>query len=162
MRFPGFRDRHTPVTTAADGRTVAGAAAYADPALHPDVRTVAHERDRLALERDRAAHDRERAVNDVERAEKAAYQRGLRDGVRAKRNNPILTILVLILAIFGVVVGVFAIMEGSFQGGGARVDRTLGVAAVEARDSGGELAQDAGQALQTAGAEVERDAEAAR
>lgn len=164
MRIPGFPDRtDTTTVTPLTATTAAPATVHSTAALggaaHPLNQTI-HET-HVVHDRDRAG-DRDRLAHEVDKAEKAGYQRGLRDGVRARRNNPILMILVLLLAVFGVAVGVLAALEGSFAGGGARVDRGLGVAAVEARDTGGELAQDAGAALQREGAAVERSAEAAR
>jgi hypothetical protein len=159
MRFPGFRDR-TPTTTTTGLTPGVGAAAVPDNS-YANINQAAATREAVHDARD-ARRDADRYAIEAEKRAKAEYQRGLRDGVRAKRNNPILTILVLLLALLGIAIGVLAIREGSFAGAGQVLDRSAGVAAVEARDTGGELAQDAGQTLQSAGAAAERDAEAAR
>jgi hypothetical protein len=173
MRVPGFKDRHDtdrndgvdPLTGASRVSTVGaapGATVVHDgrPAIH-DTTTL---QGGVHRDRDHVRHEREleRSAVDLEKERNDAYQRGLRDGVRAKRNNPVLTILVLLLALLGIAVGVLAIVNGSFREAGGVLDRSAGIAAVEARDAGGELAQDAGSALQREGAEAERAAEAAR
>lgn len=106
---------------------------------------------------------------EADREKQLAYERGLREGVRTRRNNPVLTLIVVLLALLGLVTAMLAIVSGGFSEGGARLDGLFGQAADEARevgtaaqDAAGETAQDAGAALQSTGEKVERDAEAAR
>lgn len=164
MRFPGFRDRTTHPTV--PGGSVVTPAAGTGAVIHDT--TYVQDRGAERAARHDVVDDRHDAANahrlaaEADKRAKAEYQRGLRDGVRAKRNSPVLTILVLLLALLGIAVGVLAIVNGSFREAGAVLDRSAGIAAVEARDAGGELAQDAGSTLQAVGADAERDAEAAR
>jgi hypothetical protein len=181
MRVPGFRNRNDDgdrlttvhgtdrVTTHDGSATTLGGAPRGlreEPRVVHDttvLRGATTHDDRTRTQNDGVnLKDAQKVVAEYEREKQAAYQRGLKDGVRTKRNNPVLTIIVLLLALLGIAVGALAIREGSFSGAGAVLDRTASIAAVEARDTGGEVAQDTGAALQSTGAAVERDAEAAR
>lgn len=106
-------------------------------------------------------------ARELQREIDAAYQRGRDDQRRAQRSNPLLTILVVLLAVLGGAVIFLAIQNRGFSGAGAVLDRSASQAAdevregtVQARDAAGETAQDAGAAIQGAGASVEREAEA--
>lgn len=75
-----------------------------------------------------------------------AYERGRRDEAGRHRRNWLLTLLTAVLALVGVVVLVAAALNGSFQRGGALIDRQLSIAVGQAepaiRNAAGEAAQE--------------------
>jgi hypothetical protein len=173
MKLPGFRDRSTttvdPVTGDATVRAADGTRTTTvhDTGGHPlnaatGTHGSSHPTSTAAPAGAVTAKELQRELHD-------AYERGKRDQRAASKNNPILTILVVLLAILGVTLAVLAAMNGSFREGGARFDRMLGglggearEVGVQAQDAAGEAAQDAGAALQERGAEAEAAAEGRR
>lgn len=180
MRIPGFGDRDSSqrtTTTTVDPAT-------GDRVHHVDERvrhvdTLHGTRERTAFT-DATPGDRQGrptvdptagaiTARELQRETHDAYERGRKDERKARQNHPILTILVVLLAILGLTLGFLALRERSFEGAGRVFDRWVGFAAVEAQQTGrvaqdaaGEAAQDAGAAVQATGATVERDAEANR
>lgn len=168
MRIPGFRDRTDTTTTT-----------RVDPVSGDTVRVVDHDSARVHETRNVSAGAAGPTgtyaaaggitLKELQQETHEAYKRGKRDERSERVSHPILTILVVLLAILGLVLGVLALRERSFEGAGAIFDRWVGLAAIEAREAGvqvqdaaGEAAQDTGAALQSTGESVERDAEAAR
>ncbi len=170
MRIPGFGDRDRDRTTT--HTTV-------DPVTGDRVRHVdtvhTHEHPAFAGPTVGRAtpvtdgHTGGITAKELQRETHDAYERGRKDERKARQNHPILTILVVLLAILGITLGFLALRERSFEGAGRVFDRWVGLAAVEAQqvgrtaqDAAGEAAQDAGTAIQSTGETVERDAEANR
>jgi hypothetical protein len=86
---------------------------------------------------------------------KAAYRRGRADALPRRRGGaPVLTLLVLLVVIFGAVMLYLAAQNGSFSRGGAVIDHGLSQATQPVR-----RAEDkTGQALQNAGQHLQQDA----
>jgi len=76
-----------------------------------------------------------------------AYERGRRDERARRRGSPLLTLLLLIVAVAGGALIYLAAREGSFSRGGQVVDQTIGHAADQAKPAVGR----AGDALENAG-----------
>lgn len=85
----------------------------------------------------------------------AAYRQGRADAVPRRRGGaPIITLLVLLIVIFGAIMLYLAAQNGSFARGGAVIDRDLSQATQPVR-----RAEDkTGQALQNAGQHLQQDA----
>lgn len=168
MKVPGFGDRTTTNTTTdpLTGETLirAGDATHTTRVHEETVpissSTTVRETASAPVGGALTAKELQREVND-------AYERGKRDQRKAQKNHPLLTLLIVLLAVLGVAVGVLALQQGSFSGAGRVLDRGTATAAEEAReaavdakDAAGEATQDAGAAIQSTGEAVERDAEA--
>jgi|JI102314A1RNA_FD_contig_31_8288368_length_396_multi_4_in_0_out_0_1 hypothetical protein len=87
----------------------------------------------------------------------AAYERGRKDERRGRKRHPVAMTLMFAAAAVGTVVLVMAAMQGSFAGGGARVDQNLEVAADRAEPIVRDAVANAGQAVQEAGRNVKAD-----
>jgi hypothetical protein len=79
-----------------------------------------------------------------------AYERGRRDEAGRHRRNWLLTILTWLLALFGVVVLALAALNGSFQRGGAVIDKQLSIAADQAEPMARNAVSEASEAVQDA------------
>jgi hypothetical protein len=85
----------------------------------------------------------------------AAYRRGRAEAAPRRRGGaPILTLLVLLIVIFGAVMLYLAAQNGSFARGGAVIDRDLSQATQPVRKAEDKT----GQALKNAGAHLQQDA----
>ncbi|MFN3512849.1 MAG: hypothetical protein ACK41C_07390 [Phenylobacterium sp.] len=82
---------------------------------------------------------------------RAAYERGRRDAERGRKRHPVLMTLLVVAALAAGLFVVLAAREGSFAGGGARVDEGVTAAAVQA-----------GPAVRDAAAEAEANLREAR
>jgi hypothetical protein len=82
---------------------------------------------------------------------KRAYEHGRRDERARRHGFGPLSFIVLLVAILGVVLLVFAFREGSFSAGGAVVDNKLGQAASPATTALDNAASTTGQAMENAG-----------
>jgi len=96
---------------------------------------------------DRIAHDA------YEQGRRDAYQRGRRDERARRRGSPLLSLLVLLIALAGGAMVYLAAREGSFAGGGQVVDRAIGHAAAPARSAAGRT----GEALEQAGQSLKKE-----
>ena len=172
MKIPGFGDRTTHETTTVDpvtGDTVIRTGDTVRTTPTGDVVRTTTVHDTGHVRGATAATDGALTAKELQREVRDAYERGKRDQRKAQKNHPLLTLLIVLLAVLGVAVGVLALREGSFSGAGQVLDRGTSTARVEAReaaldakDAAGEATQDAGAALQSTGADVEADAEAAK
>ena len=92
---------------------------------------------------------------------KDAYERGRADERSRHKRNPLLTILIALLAVFGLIVlGLFIYNGGSFTETGRDLDTATSRAADETREATREVADDAGEGLQDVGRSVEQEGEA--
>ena len=172
MRIPGFTDRSRTTTTRVD--PLGGDTVRTHETIRPAATTVHHEgvvrhetvRDHGDAHAPTGAYAAGITLQDLQRETHDAYKRGRRDERADRVGHPILTILVVLLAILGLALGVLALRERSFQGAGRVFDGWVGFAAEDAREVGrqaqdvaGEAAQDTGAALQSAGESAERTAE---
>ena len=97
-----------------------------------------------------------RTLEDVRRD---AYERGVADERARHKRNPLLSILIALVALLGIAVIALAIWRGSFSEAGRTLDQTTQDAAAGARTLGAEAADETGEAMQDAGAAVERRGE---
>jgi len=79
-----------------------------------------------------------------------AYEHGRRDERARRKRHPIGMTVTFALAIFGVVMVVLAIANGSFGAAGGQVDQTLMIARQQAAPIAGQAADNAGQKLRDA------------
>jgi hypothetical protein len=163
MKIPGRHDQTTTTTDPLTGERLHGTDTVRPATIH-DTATLSQTHSAAA-----AAPAGAITAKELQKEIHDAYERGKRDQRKAQKSHPLLTILIVLLAILGVAVGVLALREGSFSGAGEVLDRGTATAAdeareaaVEAQDAAGEATQDAGAALQSTGQNVERDAEAAQ
>ena len=168
MKIPGRHDQSTTTTDPLTGERLHGTDTVRTDTVRP---ATVHDTATLSQTHSTAAGVPAGAITakELQKEIHDAYERGKRDQRKAQKNNPLLTILVVLLAVLGVAVGVLALREGSFSDAGKVLDRGTATAADEAReaavqaqDAAGEATQDAGAALQATGENVERDAEAAQ
>lgn len=90
----------------------------------------------------------------------AAYERGRRDERARRKRHPIAMTLMVGVAVAGAVVLGLAAREGSFGRGGQVVDHNLSVAADRAEPIVRDAVTDAGAAVQDAGRNVRKSADA--
>ena len=102
--------------------------------VDPDGRTVVHDDSAVLSDKD---------LRD-------AYERGRRDEGGRHKRNWFLTLLTAVLALVGVVVLVTAVLNGSFQRGGAVIDRQLSIAADQAEPTVRNAAGEAAEAIREA------------
>lgn len=76
-----------------------------------------------------------------------AYERGRRDGRAERKRHPMGMTFLFAAAIVGVGVLAYAVFEGSFEGGGDRLDRDLTAAVKEAEPKVRNAVRDAGQQI---------------
>ncbi len=127
-----------------------------DPALG-ESENAAYEKGRLderrRLERETVAPVTARADED------RAYAAGRRDQrVRRRGGSPLLTLLLLVVVAIGAVMIYLAIQNGSFSAGGAVVDHSLSSAKNTVTAPVRGAADQAGDALQNAGANLKQKA----
>jgi hypothetical protein len=90
-----------------------------------------------------------------------AFAEGLRQGARqerARHRHPILTLVVVLVALAGAAMLAVAAREGSFSRGGQVVDQTVAVAADKAKVASADAAAQTGQAIKAAGSEIQHKA----
>ncbi len=151
-------DKHTKtVETAAGSEVVSdghGASAVVTPAANAAAdASEAYERGRAdALRADAAAVARER---DRVGAERAVVQ-------PRRRGSPLLTLLVVLLALFGAACLYLWIRNGSAQQGGAVVDDKLTAVTAPARQAVDNVRNTTGQAVENAGAALKTSGERIR
>ena len=88
----------------------------------------------------------------------AAYERGRRDERRSRKRHPLMMTLTFAAAAVGVVVLFLAASNGSFQQGGANVDRNLEVAADRAEPVVRGAVANTGKAIENAGQDMKTKA----
>jgi hypothetical protein len=93
-----------------------------------------------------------KALEDVRRD---AYQRGVAEERAKHKRNPLISILIALVAVLGIAVIALAVWKGSFSEAGRTLDATAGQAADQARVAGREVADEGGEALQDAGRNLE-------
>jgi hypothetical protein len=103
-----------------------------------------------------AAHD---AAHEA-RAVKDAYERGRRDEKVRHRRSPFIAIALVAVALVGGASLVLAAKEGSFQNGGAVMDRSVSTAAREAGPTLKKATDEAGQGLRKVQDKLSTDAPA--
>jgi hypothetical protein len=90
-----------------------------------------------------------------------AFAEGIRQGRREEKKrhrHPILTLMVVLVALAGAAMLAVAAKEGSFSRGGQVVDQNLAVAADQAKVKAADAAAQTGQAIQNAGTTIEKKA----
>jgi hypothetical protein len=104
-----------------------------------------------------------RASAPPERSPEArqAFDAGRRLGhrearVRRRRSHPMIGLLLGLVAVAGAAMLALAAREGSFARGGQVVDQNLSAAAGQAQNAGADAIARTGQAIQNAGASLER------
>ena len=95
----------------------------------------------------------------AEQIRKDAYKAGVADERARHKRNPLLTILIALLAVLGIVVVVLAITRGSFTGAGRTLDEATQDVAEDARQVGAEVVDETGEGLQDAGRTIEQRGE---
>jgi hypothetical protein len=75
---------------------------------------------------------------------------------RRRRRHPMIGLLVAVVAVAGAAMLALAAREGSFARGGQVVDQNLSAAAGQAQNAGADAIARTGQAIQSAGASLER------
>src|SRR3712207_469291 len=101
-------------------------------------------------------------TRSLEEVRRDAYQRGVADERARHKRNPLVSILIALCAVLGIAVIALAVWKGSFSGAGQTLDQTAGQAADQARVAGNEVADEAGEALQDTGRNLEVRGEAAQ
>jgi hypothetical protein len=96
----------------------------------------------------------------AEQIRKDAYKAGVSDEKARHKRNPIITVLIALLAVFGLVALVLWAVNGfSFTRGGEVLDRTADRAEDRAAAASREVADEAGEGLQDLGRTVEQKGE---
>jgi hypothetical protein len=93
---------------------------------------------------------------DTREAFAAGRRLGHREARLRRRRHPMLGLLVGIVAVAGAAMLALAAREGSFARGGQVVDQNLTAAAGQAQSAGADAIARTGQAIQSAGASLER------
>lgn len=159
MRVPGFGADKRPTTV----ETATGAEIPVTPASPaPEVvHTTAAPDAAAAYEQGRADARRADALA-AEQAREAAANRPVVAAPR-RRGSPLLTLILVILALIGAAVIYLSLTRGSVQQGGAVVDNKLSTvaapvrdAAAAARDKTGQAIENAGQALKNSGEKIKQ------
>jgi len=86
----------------------------------------------------------------------AGRRLGHREARLRRRRHPMLGLLVGLVAVAGAAMLALAAREGSFARGGQVVDQNLSAAAGQAQNAGADAIARTGQAIQNAGASLER------
>jgi len=81
---------------------------------------------------------------------------GHREARAKRRRHPMLGLLIGLVAVAGAAMLALAAREGSFTRGGQVVDQNLNAAAGQAQNAGADAIARTGQAIQNAGASLER------
>jgi hypothetical protein len=93
---------------------------------------------------------------DTRDAFAAGRRLGHREARLRRRRHPVIGLLVGVVALAGVAMLALAAREGSFARGGQVVDQNLSAAAGRAQNAGADAIAKTGQAMQNAGASLER------
>lgn len=93
---------------------------------------------------------------DARRAFAAGRRMGRREARLHRRGHPVLGLLLGVVALAGAAMLALAAREGSFARGGQVVDQNLATAAGQAQNAGADALARTGQAIQNAGASLER------
>jgi hypothetical protein len=93
---------------------------------------------------------------DARGAFAAGRRLGHREARLRRRRHPLIGLLVLLVAVAGAAMLALAAREGSFARGGQVVDQNLSAAAGQAQTAGADAIAKTGQAIQSAGASLER------
>jgi hypothetical protein len=97
----------------------------------------------------------------AEQIRQDAYRAGVADERARHRRNPLLTILIALLAVLGLVLVVlYFVNNRSFSGAGRTLDEAAGVAGEQVEAGAREAADEAGEGLQDAGRAIEQRGEA--
>ena len=97
----------------------------------------------------------------AEQIRQDAYRAGVADERARHKRNPLLTILIALLAVLGLVLVVLYFVNGrSFSGAGQRLDEAASTAGDEVEAASREAADEAGEGLQDAGRAIEQRGEA--
>ena len=120
-------------------------------------RDAAYERGRLD---GRNAVDGQGLLTEHDSALRKAYDRGRRDE-RARhpgrrRGSPVLTTVLFLAACAGAFVVYLGVSQGSFAGGGQKIDQSLNNAKEQAAQASRDAAAHAGDALQNAGQKLKQ------
>jgi hypothetical protein len=96
-------------------------------------------------------------LTEHDSALRKAYDRGRRDErARRRRGSPLLTTVLFLAACAGAFVIYLGVSQGSFAGGGQRIDQSLTNAKTQAEQAGRNAADKAGDALQNAGQKLKQ------
>ncbi len=95
-------------------------------------------------------------AEDSRRAFVAGRRAGRREARLRRRRHPVLGLLLGVVALAGAAILALAAHEGSFARGGQVVDQNLSAAAGQAQTAGADAVAKTGQAIQDAGASLER------
>ena len=98
----------------------------------------------------------------AEQIRKDAYKAGVADERARHKRNPLLTILIALLAVVGLAVVALAIWRGSFSEAGRDLDSATQDVAEDARGVGREVVDETGEGLQDAGRTIEQRGEQAQ
>jgi hypothetical protein len=93
---------------------------------------------------------------DTREAFAAGRRLGHREARLRRRRHPVLGLLLGLVAVAGAAMLALAAREGSFARGGQVVDQNLSAAAGQAQNAGANAIARTGQAIQNAGASLER------
>jgi hypothetical protein len=93
---------------------------------------------------------------DTREAFAAGRRLGHRESGLRRHRHPMLGLLIALVAVAGAAMLVLAAREGSFTRGGQVVDQNLTAAAGQAQNAGAAAIAKTGQAIQNAGASLER------